>query len=297
MKLILSRKGFDGTCGGCASPIFRNRRLYSLPIPMNDSSTQCYEDLRVDAGIPQSEIAKVVADLTRGNCQGNTLTHVDPDLDATAQVRAVGWRSTFGQAGAAQSHLAANGVGPGDLFLFFGWFAEVELGPTGVWRRVRGTRDLHVLFGWLQVGTVIDIADRGRRSVLQQYPWLSQHPHLNVMDEGSWGKNVAYIAADQLAISGRVVDNVKGAGAFEYLDSHRILTSATATKRSEWCLPLWFKQENADPELTYHTSASRWTRNANGWDLRTVGRGQEFVIDCAGVSGAADWILGLFRAS
>lgn len=35
-------------------------------------------------------------------------------------------RCAFGQTGAAQSHLANNGVGIGDLFLFFGLFSESD---------------------------------------------------------------------------------------------------------------------------------------------------------------------------
>ena len=33
MKLILSRKGFDSSCGGQASPIMPDGTLLSLPIP------------------------------------------------------------------------------------------------------------------------------------------------------------------------------------------------------------------------------------------------------------------------
>ncbi|CAI8922445.1 hypothetical protein EMIT0158MI4_310005 [Burkholderia ambifaria] len=37
-----------------------------------------------------------------------------------------GWRPALGQTGAAQGHLSNNGVGAGDVFLFFGWFRQVE---------------------------------------------------------------------------------------------------------------------------------------------------------------------------
>lgn len=36
MKVILSRKGFDSSCGGQASPILPDGTLLSLPIPSND---------------------------------------------------------------------------------------------------------------------------------------------------------------------------------------------------------------------------------------------------------------------
>ena len=37
MKIILSRKGFDSSAGGYASPILDGKRLISLPIPENMS--------------------------------------------------------------------------------------------------------------------------------------------------------------------------------------------------------------------------------------------------------------------
>lgn len=53
--------------------------------------------------------------------------------------------------GSAQSHLANEGVGVGDVFLFFGWFREVEQ-QQGRWRYARRALNIHSLFGWLQVG-------------------------------------------------------------------------------------------------------------------------------------------------
>ncbi len=49
---------------------------------------------------------------------------------------------------AAQAVLEREGVGPGDLFLFFGWFRRVEV-CGGVFRFVKGAPDVHVLWGWL----------------------------------------------------------------------------------------------------------------------------------------------------
>ena len=52
----------------------------------------------------------------------------------------------FGQAGSSQTELKNNNVGPGDLFLFFGWFKNFS---------IKG-RDLHHLFGWLQIREIIE---------------------------------------------------------------------------------------------------------------------------------------------
>lgn len=47
MKLILSRKGFDSSVGGVASPIFSSGRLLSLPIPDPNSPIRC-GDIAID---------------------------------------------------------------------------------------------------------------------------------------------------------------------------------------------------------------------------------------------------------
>ena len=44
MKIILSRKGFDTTSGGCPSPILPDGTLLSLPIP--DEEDIKYSDLQ-----------------------------------------------------------------------------------------------------------------------------------------------------------------------------------------------------------------------------------------------------------
>ena len=38
MRVILSRKGFDSSNGGCASPIFPDNTMLSLPIPSEDGN-------------------------------------------------------------------------------------------------------------------------------------------------------------------------------------------------------------------------------------------------------------------
>ena len=37
-NLVISRKGFDSTAGGCASPIFANGDIFSVPIPQKKKS-------------------------------------------------------------------------------------------------------------------------------------------------------------------------------------------------------------------------------------------------------------------
>jgi hypothetical protein len=48
MKVILSRKGFDSSYGGFASPILPDGRIISLPIPSSDKEALRYSDLKLD---------------------------------------------------------------------------------------------------------------------------------------------------------------------------------------------------------------------------------------------------------
>src|SRR5690349_10684876 len=106
MKIVLSRKGFDSSAGGCASPIV-DGRLVSLPIPDADSRIT-YAQVRHEA---VGALDHVVSDLTRGRIHGSHGAHLDPDLDAGATARLHGWQPIFGQVDAAQSHLQSHGIG------------------------------------------------------------------------------------------------------------------------------------------------------------------------------------------
>ena len=144
MKIILSRKGFDSEYGGAASPIFPDGSMVTLPVPSNEKGCIRYDKLNS----PHGTLGSIVADLTKGSHSARDTAHIDPDLRLqTLDGRANGWRPIFGQASAAQSHLASNGVGPGDLFLFFGWFRRVEF-IDAAYRYVPGAPNLHVII-WL----------------------------------------------------------------------------------------------------------------------------------------------------
>ena len=125
MKLIFSRKGFDSSAGGVPSPLVDGRPI-SLPIPTRMPTPTRYADLR-------DGVAELVTDLTRGRVAADRPCHLDPDLDANSLVRLPGWRGVLGQVSAAQSHLSNNGVGRGDVFLFWGLYRPVVRSPAGMW--------------------------------------------------------------------------------------------------------------------------------------------------------------------
>ena len=140
MNVIFSRKGFHGSNGGVASPIFPDGRICSIPVPIHDPRGWNVRLREIRFG--QINLGGIVTDLTRNRSKrytGNGPGHLDPDLRKEALVRRPGWLPMYGPGGRPQAHLARNGVGVGDIFLFFGWFRRVtEVGNH--WRFVRGNR-------------------------------------------------------------------------------------------------------------------------------------------------------------
>jgi hypothetical protein len=82
-------------------------------------------------------------------------------------------RWAFGQTGAAQTHLATNGVGLGDVFLFFGLFASRD-----------GTGRHHRIFGYMQVDEVRPLGARPSEND-NATGFLRRHPHTI----GDWEQN------------------------------------------------------------------------------------------------------------
>ncbi len=278
MKIILSRKGFDSSSGGVPSPIFPDGSLCSLPIPDSRSP------IRLGTlSFRETALASIATHLTRGRITARTRVHLDPDLAAATMRRERGWHAVFGQSGASQSHLARQGVGVGDLFLFFGWFRRVGQIDRR-WRYLRDAPDLHVIFGWLQVGELARVDN----SLRARHPWLSYHPHLS---NHRARNNTIYLRAPTLALAGL---RASGAGVFHRFHPALQLT-ADGYSRRVWKLPRAFAPRDGRTPLSYHADPCRWT--PDGRDrvlLRTAGRGQEFVLDCDEYPAALPWLRELF---
>ncbi|MBC6441535.1 MAG: hypothetical protein GDA53_00060 [Rhodobacteraceae bacterium] len=233
MKIIFSRKGFDTAAGKAPSPIIDGRPT-SLPIPTAHRSVTTYADLG---------LAKVVEDVTKGRIAGGNLCHHDPMFESG--------RCAFGQTGSAQAHLSNNAVGVGDVFLFFGLFAEP------------GTRNRHHrFFGYLQVEEVIPL---GPHPAAQDQPagFRRRHPHTL----GEWNRNnTLYLGCGHAADTAR--------------DDLRL--TRPGHRASCWRVPQWLRETG----LTYHAQAARWT-GADG--LNAAARGQEFIADAGARDDAAHW--------
>ena len=96
-----------------------NGDMLSMPIP-SSADADGYSDLIYDGKSYYKLLREVKPSFRYRKC------HLDPDIRPEIIERMDGWKPAFGQIDAARTHLCNQGVGIGDLFLFFGWFRETE---------------------------------------------------------------------------------------------------------------------------------------------------------------------------
>lgn len=244
MKIIFSRKGFDSAAGGGASPIVGGRPV-SLPIPSGGYSVTTYADLG---------LGDLAHSASRGRVKPGDFCHHDPMFpnDGTC---------LFGQCSAAQTHLVNQGVGIGDIFLFFGLFRAEETGEPH-----------HRIFAYQRIEEIVDLVKCGedRRTQLAAL----SHPHAI----GMHAKNdVIYVGQGRTAVSA--------------LPALRL--TVPDGPPSLWQRPDWLKRGG----LSYHDRKDRWLSNSR---LRSVARGQEFVADIGRRTAPREWleqVLGLINMS
>lgn len=233
MKLIFSRKGFDSQSGGVPSPIVDGVPT-SLPIPTAKRTSTTYDDLR---------LGDVVEKVTRGRLAGADHCHCDPMFE--------NGRCAFGQTGAAQSHLRNSGVAKGDVFLFFGLFAQ-------------DGRDMHHrIFAYLRVD---ELHHLGATPTANQHPkgFTIAHPHTI----GEWNaNNCLYV----------------GRGRKAKRANDRLRLSKPGERVSIWRVPPWLQRAG----LTYHRRPDQWREDGT---LHVVAKGQEFVTDITGIAEASRWV-------
>ncbi len=217
MKIILSRKGFDAENGGIPSPVLPDGTMLSLPIPCD--CDQAYSSMNYNG----LSFYKIIKDLKARKCY-SSCGHLDPDLRGDIHKKLPKkWKPVFGQADAAQSHLENQNVTIGDIFMFFGWFRKTEI-DNGNLKYEKGTKDAHMLFGYLQIGKIVQGMDK------MDYSW---HPH-----SYRWGKNdTMYVASDRLIIDDEDT-GLPGAGVFKYSDE--LVLTMPGMAKSRWKLPDFF---------------------------------------------------------
>lgn len=289
MRIILSRKGFDSENGGYPSPILPDGTILSIPIPQKyndrDYMPIKYEDLRIPNSIQnyflQNNVQiKSFKDLLsyllyqfpikyKGNLcfLGDPLfCHPDPDLfqNLLNYKSLQEWRPSFGQDGNFQTHLKKEGVGPGDLFLFYGWFRHTVISNGKLYYNC-SIPDIHIILGYLQVDYVLTKKDE-----IKSKPWLNNHPH-------SYGKllnserNAIYVAKKKLDLD----DKYAGGGCFKFDDS-LVLTETNPKINPKKNLTIWkYDFIPIEAEVSLHSEKNRFRDEKF---FRSRGRGQEFVI-------------------
>jgi hypothetical protein len=252
MKVILSRKGFDSSVGGCASPILPDGRLVSLPIPTG-LDTVSYSQLRSPCGRTYLQLITELGGAAGISDRG---AHVDPVLERPI-VSHPDWRPSLGQVGAAAGHLRNQGVGPGDLFLFYGWFRQtIERNGKLTFAPNPG---VHLIFGYLEVSDVVPL------TVNHPLPsWLIQHPHAHPQRRAV-RTNTVYVGREVLS-----VDSTRPGACVLHYDNRRVLTAPGQT-RGRWRLdPTLFR----GLPISYHDERAWRPRY-----FQSYPRAQEYVID------------------
>jgi hypothetical protein len=271
VKVILSRKGFDTTWGGGASPILPDGRMLPLPIPERAGAGQApYVSLRSPTGTTYLELLRALFPGKSFKIRGKRLEldeetcgHLDPDLIRSVRPRDGAWRGLVGQSLAAAGHLVNQDVGPGDLFLFWGLFRPAEHGADGRLRFVPAAHAFHAIWGYLQVASVLD-AGAG-----DSVPWAPYHPHFAVPDRGH--PNIVYTARPVLFSS-----EAPGWGVFRFREALR-LTSPGSVRVSDWRLPALLGPASG-VRVTYLHDATLWTEAGKYVSVSVLRQKQELVV-------------------
>ncbi len=250
IKIILSRKGFDSSYGGQPSPILPDGTLLSIPIPAKNDKFKFSDIYYKDKSY--YEIIKELK--PNSKIKADYSCHLDPDIRKDVIKREPSWKGLFGQMGSAQGHLNNQGIKPNDIFLFFGWFKETEY-LNGKITYKKGAPDLHVIYGYLQVGQIYKKSDQ-----LPNYAKYHSHADLFETDKN----NCIYEAKETLSFN----EQIPGYGCLKYHDS--LVLTKKGHKKSQWDLPNYFK----DVKITYHSKDSF----KDGY-FDSAKKGQEFVID------------------
>lgn len=254
MKLIFSRKGIDDAYGKGASPIFPNDEIISIPIPVRGREKGAlYKDIRFRDQHFQTLINHLQIPIKRRSC------HFDPDLNPIVMERHSEWRPCLGHHGAAAKHLLNHNVSSGDTFLFFGSFRAVECGKYKRWIFKSNSNKRHILFGYLRVGEILNLKNKPDRERAINLGY-ENHPHI-LNDYPS--TNLLFIADH----------SPQSAGLFNYHED-LVLSQENATK-SIWELPLLFH----DLQISRHQNRERFSIQNEKTVLKTVGIGQDFVVE------------------
>jgi len=282
VKIIFSRKGFDSSAGGCPSLIFPDGSLFSIPIPSSKDDF-FYSDL--EFFYEGNSIQSILNDITGEKITNGSTYQCDYSLKSQRchydpMPIQNGVQIVFGQAGGSESHLRKQHIEKGDIFLFYGWFKQVEKNKDS-WQYKAGAKDIHLVWGWMSIGEMINLDDLPQREMVHdQYPNLAGHPHL-----APWrnSPNRIYLSGDS--------------GLLSYSGKACLSDCERYQGRSTWVLPICFNHPEA---FTY---LKRFSPCGDQVTIQIPGRGQEFVLDLekfessSDIAGVIDWVNELIQSN
>jgi len=269
-QVILSRKGFDGDAGGIPSPIYNNK-LISIPIPEVNTGIK-YDDLIFDEN---DSYLKLLLDLNKNYF---TECHLDPDLYKESYPRD-NWLPVFGQSGGAATRL--KNVGKDSLFLFYGWFREIEK-KNGKYQYIKTAPDIHCIYGYLVVKEVLLTPNDKERIKEIKHPHSisSKYEKLNYLNAKN---NKLFIGIEYYPEIEK-----RGYGYFNF-NENLVLTDIKSKNRSKWSLPLFFLNENI-------RGYKEIERNNANVIIQFIGRNhQELII--SETDEIIDWAIQLIKNS
>lgn len=235
-----------------------------MPIPESGSGIT-YAKLQTANGESFFEAVKpyyshIYADKIKKEFQPDIQCHPDPDI--TNYFGEDNFRGSFGQVNQALAHLMNQGRGItcDDIFLFYGYYNEVKDG------KLPKSSGKHVIFGYLQVGLVIQanaFSGDSRATLEQDYPFLKNQPHWR----SDYAKNnLIFIARNKLSFA----KDLPGWGVFQY-DKELDLTQPNSTKLRDWCVP-----SLAGLSISGNGAGAKF--NDDGSFAVKASYGQEFII-------------------
>lgn len=329
MKIILSRKGFDSSYGGFASPILEDGRMISLPIPIIHKSEEIFKYCDLSPlGVNLGALLKELGKEAKVNGVKADYVHFDPDLysdalpqDNSFNARLEGWRGLFGtdQVAASVLNNPKTGVAKGDIFLFFGWFNHTNKTEDG--KRVYDNKcdGFHQIWGWLQIDRIIHLNNEEERASVPE--WAKYHSHYQNQDMRN---NTLFLASENLTIDGSDQTGIKGYGTINHFNESATLTEMSPgtnneyfykyrkevdpnsltgkdIKKSLWRLPHWFHHDDITKRLGYHNDNSdktknRWNKEGLYAYLRSTSPAQEFILDLEHYpEEAKQWVLDIIN--
>lgn len=265
MRIILSRKGLDSGVCDISNLLFvgknGNKNLIMLPIPADDG-VHTYQELNFGNEETFNIVKQYLDKSKKINIQSKC--HADPNI--VNYFNDPVFLGSIGQVDQAQSHLQNQKIDIGDLFIFFGVFAEAGLNVDN--NLVYNKSNLkHIMFGYMQIGDIIPtygLSEIERANYESKYPWLKHQPHWIADKYDNNKSNCIYVASEKFNHT-----NIKGYGIFNY-DKELQLTQDNNLCVTYWNLP----QELSSLKITYHSEKSY----KEGY-FKAACRGQEFVIE------------------